>query len=158
MRFRQIVSNKKYKEYLIKLCDIGNLDVLKDLVKNTKKLTVDYSIKKETYVNLVNFLEYNRLCELYEEEPKVYEEVIIFDEKHFNELVNRYQKGKESVEKINVEKVVEDFFKVIPNEKRKIEPERVRRITGYLTGDVKSWNNAKKAELKDRVKHTKREE
>lgn len=43
-------------------------------------------------------------------------------------------------------------------EKVIIEPDRVRRITGYLTGDVKSWNNAKKAELKDRVKHTKREE
>lgn len=42
--------------------------------------------------------------------------------------------------------------------KVKIDVERVRRITGYLTGDVKSWNNAKKAELKDRTKHTKREE
>lgn len=30
---------------------------------------------------------------------------------------------------------------------------RVRRITGYLTGCVDRWNNAKKAELKDRVKH-----
>ena len=31
--------------------------------------------------------------------------------------------------------------------------ERVRRITGYLTGTVDRWNNAKQAELKDRVKH-----
>ncbi len=31
--------------------------------------------------------------------------------------------------------------------------ERIRRITGYLTGDVTRWNNAKYAELKDRVKH-----
>ena len=31
--------------------------------------------------------------------------------------------------------------------------ERVRRITGYLTGDVSRWNDAKFAELKDRVKH-----
>lgn len=30
---------------------------------------------------------------------------------------------------------------------------RVRRITGYLTGDISTWNNGKKAELKDRVKH-----
>lgn len=38
----------------------------------------------------------------------------------------------------------------------KFEPvrfERIRRITGYLTGDVNSWNDAKTAELKDRVKH-----
>lgn len=32
--------------------------------------------------------------------------------------------------------------------------ERIRRITGYLTGDTSTWNNAKKAELADRVKHT----
>ena len=30
---------------------------------------------------------------------------------------------------------------------------RIRRITGYLTGSVDSWNNAKRAELRDRVKH-----
>lgn len=30
---------------------------------------------------------------------------------------------------------------------------RIRRITGYLTGDTSRWNNAKQAELKDRVKH-----
>lgn len=31
--------------------------------------------------------------------------------------------------------------------------ERIRRITGYLVGDVSRWNNGKKAELDDRVKH-----
>ena len=32
--------------------------------------------------------------------------------------------------------------------------QRIRRITGYLVGDVKGrFNNAKQAELKDRVKH-----
>ena len=31
--------------------------------------------------------------------------------------------------------------------------ERVRRITGYLVGTVDRFNNAKKAELRDRVKH-----
>ena len=30
---------------------------------------------------------------------------------------------------------------------------RIRRITGYLTGDLESWNSAKKAEEMDRVKH-----
>ena len=30
---------------------------------------------------------------------------------------------------------------------------RIRRITGYLTGDTETWNNAKKAELNDRVTH-----
>ena len=31
--------------------------------------------------------------------------------------------------------------------------ERIRRITGYLTGDLNSWNNAKRAEESERVKH-----
>ncbi len=31
--------------------------------------------------------------------------------------------------------------------------ERIRRITGYLVGTTDRWNNAKKAELRDRVKH-----
>lgn len=31
--------------------------------------------------------------------------------------------------------------------------ERIRHITGYLVGTVDRWNDAKKAELDDRVKH-----
>ena len=31
--------------------------------------------------------------------------------------------------------------------------ERIRRITGYLVGDMTRWNNGKRAEEADRVKH-----
>lgn len=31
--------------------------------------------------------------------------------------------------------------------------ERIRRITGYLVGDMSHWNDAKAAEEKDRKKH-----
>lgn len=31
--------------------------------------------------------------------------------------------------------------------------ERIRRITGYLVGSLDRFNNAKRAEEKDRVKH-----
>ena len=31
--------------------------------------------------------------------------------------------------------------------------ERIRRITGYLTGTLDGWNSAKRAEEKDRLKH-----
>ena len=34
-----------------------------------------------------------------------------------------------------------------------VEFERVRRLTGYLVGTLDRWNDAKKAEEKDRVKH-----
>ena len=32
--------------------------------------------------------------------------------------------------------------------------ERIRRITGYLTGNLNTWNNAKRAEESDRTKHS----
>lgn len=32
--------------------------------------------------------------------------------------------------------------------------ERIRRITGYLVGTMEKWNDAKKAEEHDRVKHS----
>ena len=32
--------------------------------------------------------------------------------------------------------------------------ERIRRITGYLVGTIDRFNNAKRAEERDRVKHT----
>ena len=34
-----------------------------------------------------------------------------------------------------------------------VEFERIRRITGYLVGTVDRFNNAKKCEVNDRVKH-----
>jgi ribonucleoside-triphosphate reductase len=32
--------------------------------------------------------------------------------------------------------------------------DRIRRITGYLVGTIDRWNSYKKAEERDRVKHT----
>lgn len=31
--------------------------------------------------------------------------------------------------------------------------ERIRRVTGYLTGDLSTWNDAKRVEERDRVRH-----
>ena len=39
-------------------------------------------------------------------------------------------------------------YKLVP-----VKFERIRRITGYLVGTTERWNNGKKAELRDRVKH-----
>ena len=36
---------------------------------------------------------------------------------------------------------------------RKAPFKRIRRITGYLVGDLSRFNNAKLAEVNDRVKH-----
>ena len=40
-----------------------------------------------------------------------------------------------------------DFVAVLP------KFERIRRITGYLVGTIDRWNDAKRAEEHDRVKH-----
>ena len=34
-----------------------------------------------------------------------------------------------------------------------VDFQRIRRITGYLVGTIDRWNDAKRAEEKDRVKH-----
>lgn len=36
--------------------------------------------------------------------------------------------------------------------------DRIRRITGYLVGGMNRWNNAKRAEERDRVKHDLKQE
>ena len=38
--------------------------------------------------------------------------------------------------------------------KNNVPFERIRRITGYLVGTLDKWNDAKRAEERDRVKHT----
>lgn len=46
------------------------------------------------------------------------------------------------------------------NLKYELEPipfERIRRITGYLVGGTDRWNDAKRAELNDRVRHSTRQ-
>ena len=43
-------------------------------------------------------------------------------------------------------------MKKIIGEEQKFE--RIRRVTGYLAGDVSRFNNGKRAEERDRVKHT----
>ena len=35
-----------------------------------------------------------------------------------------------------------------------VEFERIRRITGYLVGTMDKWNDGKKAEARDRAKHS----
>lgn len=43
------------------------------------------------------------------------------------------------------------------NHGKGIKFERIRRITGYLTGSLEKWNNAKQAEEKERIKHALKE-
>lgn len=69
---------------------------------------------------------------------------------YVNYIEKKYNRDIESIE-INFEEDGEDielryFFRPVPFE-------RIRRITGYLTGDTSTWNNAKQQEERDRRKH-----
>lgn len=46
-------------------------------------------------------------------------------------------------------KNVKERFWFVP-----VKFQRIRRITGYLVGDLSRFNDAKLSEVKDRVKHT----
>lgn len=54
--------------------------------------------------------------------------------------------------KINVEN--DDEITLTYILKNDVPFERIRRITGYLVGTLDKWNDAKRAEERDRVKHT----
>ena len=67
-------------------------------------------------------------------------------ESYFSE---RYPQVKKAIITVDGDYVDLDFC--VPE----IKFQRIQRITGYLTTTVDRWNDAKKAELKDRVKHQK---
>ena len=64
------------------------------------------------------------------------------------------EKAKELNPDINIENIVIQFVedKVNIHEIPKVPFDRIRRITGYLS-EVRQFNNGKKGELRDRVKH-----
>ena len=64
-------------------------------------------------------------------------------------LENKYNRKLKTLD-INIDEEFADLnyeFEPVPFE-------RIRRITGYLVGTVDRFNNAKRAEERDRVKHS----
>lgn len=72
------------------------------------------------------------------------------------EEVNEYIQYLENKQKCRLERleiIVDGEFVDLRYEYEKVPFERIRRITGYLTGTMDTWNGAKSAEEHDRVKH-----
>lgn len=63
-------------------------------------------------------------------------------------LENKYRRKVEFISVKPDGEFVDLKFKL-----QQIPFERIRRITGYLVGDMSHWNDAKAAEEHDRVKH-----
>ena len=57
------------------------------------------------------------------------------------------------MKKENIEKVAETKVESKKTVGEGVKFDRIRRITGYLVGTLDRFNNAKKAEVADRVTH-----
>lgn len=67
----------------------------------------------------------------------------------------RRAKEKFGPELMGIDIIVEDDDEVTIKYQLSRQPfERIRRITGYLVGSLDKWNDAKRAEEHDRVKHS----
>lgn len=67
----------------------------------------------------------------------------------------RRAREKFGQELMGIDIIVEDDEEVTIKYQLSRQPfERIRRITGYLVGSLDKWNDAKRAEEHDRVKHT----
>ena len=62
------------------------------------------------------------------------------------------QKYNRKLESLNID--IDGEFVNLSYKFSPVAFERIRRITGYLVGTIDNWNDAKKSEEKDRVKHS----
>ena len=74
------------------------------------------------------------------------------DDREIENYIAYLEKGGRKLASLNI-KVDGDYVDL--DYKFHTQPfERIRRITGYLVGDMRHWNNGKTAEERDRVKHS----
>ena len=71
------------------------------------------------------------------------------------ELISYVQRGREKYGRalISVEVTIDGEYADVCYHTKKIPFDRIRRITGYLVGTMDKWNDGKRAEEHDRVKH-----
>ena len=72
-----------------------------------------------------------------------------------DELAAYVQRGREKYGRalISIELKPDGEYMDICYRTQKVPFERIRRITGYLVGTLDKWNDGKRAEERDRVKH-----
>lgn len=85
-------------------------------------------------------------------EVKVIGEAIHPDEKKIYVDYIKEKVGKRELESVTIK--VDGEYVDLEWTLKDIPFERIRRITGYLVGDMGRWNDGKRAEEADRVKHT----
>lgn len=74
-------------------------------------------------------------------------------EKEINSYVDYVQSKYKARDLVYLEIEVDGEFVNLRWETKPKKFDRIRRITGYLVGNMSHWNDAKTAEERDRVKH-----
>lgn len=76
------------------------------------------------------------------------------DKKEIKFYIDRFKKNhpNDILSKIDID--LDGEYANITYKKKAIPFERIRRITGYLVGNMDRWNDAKTSEERDRVKHS----
>ena len=75
------------------------------------------------------------------------------------EVMNSYEDMKNKIQNKQLQSIVlrvvkkNDGFYVKETIRNDEDIQRLRRITGYISTDVRFFNDAKRAEVRDRVKH-----
>ena len=71
------------------------------------------------------------------------------------ELLAYVQRGREKYGRalLSIEVKIDGEYAEVCYHTKKVPFDRIRRITGYLVGTMDKWNNGKRAEERDRVKH-----
>ena len=84
-------------------------------------------------------------------EVKIFADPLTFERDELEEIVAECKEKIANLKEIRITATDDGYD--IEYKAEGVPFERIRRITGYLTGDLSSWNNAKRAEESERVKH-----
>lgn len=74
-------------------------------------------------------------------------------QKEINAYIMRAKENNPTKEVVGVDIAVDGDYVDLTYHFKPIHFDRIRRITGYLVGTTERFNNAKRAEERDRVKH-----
>lgn len=71
------------------------------------------------------------------------------------ELLSYVQRGREKYGRalLGIDVKIDGEYADVCYHTKKVPFDRIRRITGYLVGTMDKWNDGKRAEERDRVKH-----
>lgn len=89
------------------------------------------------------------------QEIPIFLDELTLDRSECERVINELKKDEHPLNVITQVKItaVEDGKLEVDYDVQQPKFERIRRVTGYLTGTLDRWNDSKQAEERERVKH-----